>query len=93
MNMSGDDNIFNINNVYQPDVLPEYFAEYSQLSCLKYSEDIRVYLIEKDGSKYILKRGAGDMRDILADEYKRLKESDFSFIPKAVDFFQTEDES
>jgi len=83
----------NIDGIYSPDVLPDKFISYELLSCLKYAEESRVYLVKKVGVKYILKYGAGHFRDILSEEYERLKDSDFSFIPKAVDFFRTDTES
>lgn len=60
---------------------------YQILSCLKYTKERQVYLIEeRDGSqKKILKCGKSTQAELLKEEYRYLQEMSASFFPK-VDF-------
>ena len=82
--------IEHINNLYQPEKLPDYFSEYRLLSCLKHSVESQVYLIERNGDKFILKQGSGQMRNIIAEEYGQMQSVGFSFIPKALSLINAE---
>lgn len=41
------------------DTLPAFFKDYTLQSCLKYTAETRVCLVEQDGESYILKRAEG----------------------------------
>lgn len=84
--------------IYENDtVLPERLAgEYTIVSCLKYTEERRVYIIsDKAGKKYILKVGEGENADRLENEYRIVsyirKTDDTDAFPDALSLFREND--
>lgn len=84
--------------IYENDnVLPERLAgEYTIVSCLKYTDERRVYIIsDKAGKKYILKVGEGGNADRLENEYRIVsyirKADDTDAFPGAVSLLREDD--
>jgi predicted Ser/Thr protein kinase len=80
-------------SLYEPDKLPECFSSYTLHSCLKHGENGAVYLLNKGDEKFILKRGGRHARGSLAEEYALLERMRFPFLPRAIEFYQTNNES
>lgn len=79
-----------LDGLYTPERLPERVGAYSLRSCLKHAEDARVYLLEREGKKYILKRCSGAYAGVLREEYRLLRELELPFLPDAVDCFEAD---
>lgn len=72
------------------DALPELFKDYTLRSCLKYTSETRVYLVEMDGERYILKRAEGAFAAPLREEYAVLTTLNYDFLPRALDCVELE---
>lgn len=80
--------------IYQEDSLPAKLSkDYRILSCLKHTEEKRVYVLEEKDSKkqYILKCRLKKEEKLLQQEYETLTSIEEEFAPKAVSFFVEED--
>lgn len=76
--------------VYQEDVLPSRLSQdYQILSCLKYTETKRVYLLEeiKSSQRCILKWGSGREGERLQKEFATLTSMEAAFLPKVFSCF------
>ncbi|MDR3209252.1 MAG: protein kinase, partial [Oscillospiraceae bacterium] len=82
-------------DIYDAPLLPERFDPYTILSCLKHTGETAVYLLARDGARFILKYAAGQARDALSEECLFLDRfsQQFDFLPSAVLFIQTGTES
>ena len=93
MSETESDTIAIMDSLYEPGVLPKYFSEYEIVSCLKNTDNASVYAVQKLGVKYILKCCRGTNQNILKNEYETLRSLDFTFLPRAFDFYRNSDGS
>lgn len=80
-----------LEDMYQADSLPVQLSnEYHMVSCLKYTDTKKVYIIEKNHTKerYILKCRTGSEAELLQTEYTVLTSVQSEFLPKAVSCFE-----
>lgn len=82
-----------LEEMYQADALPTQLSNaYHMVSCLKYTDTKKVYIIEKNHTKerYILKCRTGTEAELLQTEYAVLTSVQSEFLPKAVSCFVEE---